>query len=224
MTAAHGYRVAEPTAGGIAAVLPAGVAAVEAFGAVEPDPLAPGELALVARAVVKRQLEFARGRSCARRAMAVLGAEPVAILTGPAGAPIWPPGLVGSITHCADYCCAALARSDRWASIGIDAEVLQPIEPQIRDLILLASEQRHVDQLDPSVPWAAVMFSAKEAIYKACYPLVGHWIGFHDVEVHLEIDGRFDVEWKIAIALPRSITGRFRLEHGRVLATVVVER
>jgi len=155
--------------------------------------------------------------------MAVLGVEPAAIPSEAGGAPIWPGGLIGSITHCRDYCCAAVARSDRWSAIGIDAELLQPIEPRVREQIMLAAEQRHVDALDSSIPWEAVVFSAKEALYKACYPLVRRWIDFHDVEVRLDPAGRFEVEWKIELELPRPISGRFCRDDGRVLAVVVVD-
>jgi len=217
------YRVVG--ASGIGSLLPPGVAAVEAVGAVAPDALTPSEEAYVARAVEKRRLEFARGRSCVRRAMAVLGVEPIVVPNDDAGAPVWPPGLVGSITHCRDYCCAAVTRADgRLATIGIDAELLQPIEARTRELILREPEQRQVDALDSSVPWAAVVFSAKEALYKACYPLVRRWIDFHDVELRLDPAGRFEVEWKIDLALPSPIAGRFCLDGGRVIAVVVVER
>ena len=217
-----GYRTASDTTTGIASLLPAGFAAVEALGAAEPDALMADEHALVARAVAKRQLELARGRSCARRAMAVLGVEPAAIPSEPGGAPIWPAGLIGSITHCRDYACAAVARAGPWISIGIDAEVLQPIDQPTRELILLPSEQRHVDALGEDVAWASVIFSAKEALYKACYPLVRRWIDFHDVELRLDLAGHFAVDWKIALDLPGSISGRFVLDAGRVLAVVVI--
>jgi 4'-phosphopantetheinyl transferase EntD len=218
------YRVVSEGSSGIGSLLPRDFAAVEALGAVAPDTLFPDEEASVDRSVEKRKLEFARGRSCARRAMALLGVEPVSIPSEAAGAPVWPAGLIGSITHCRDYCCAALASSDRWSAIGIDAEVLQPIEPGTRDLILLPAEQRHLDTLDVTIPWAAVVFSAKEAIYKACYPLVRRWIDFHDVEVRLDPHGRFDVAWKIDLELSRPITGRFCLDGNRVIAAVLVER
>lgn len=94
-------------------LLPGSVVAVEAYGAeaaVDDAPLYPEERAVVARAVAKRRREFTAVRVCARRAMEKLGvAAPV--LPGTRGAPGWPEGLLGSMTHCTGYCAAALVRA-----------------------------------------------------------------------------------------------------------------
>jgi 4'-phosphopantetheinyl transferase EntD len=87
------------------------VACAESF--VDPPEavLFPEEEAVIARAVPKRRQEFTTARHCARTALATLGAPPAPILPGEMGAPTWPPGYVGTMTHCAGYRAAAIART-----------------------------------------------------------------------------------------------------------------
>ena len=97
----------------IAEILPSSVVSVEAFADSLDATLYPEEEAVVARAVAKRRREFTTVRACARTALARLGRPPAPIIPGPRGAPGWPPGIVGSMTHCDGYraCALALAAS-----------------------------------------------------------------------------------------------------------------
>lgn len=95
----------------ILSLLPHGAAGAEAFADGWVADMLPSEEALVARAVDKRRREFATGRDCARRALSQLGWDEVPILAGPKREPLWPAGIVGSITHCPGYCAAIVARS-----------------------------------------------------------------------------------------------------------------
>jgi 4'-phosphopantetheinyl transferase EntD len=88
-----------------------------------PVELFPSEAALLVTAVEKRRQEFATVRHCARLALAELGVAPAPILPGIRGAPIWPDGIVGSMTHCTGYRAAAVGRTTQVGGIGIDAEV-----------------------------------------------------------------------------------------------------
>ena len=99
-------------------ILPGQVAAVEAFGDDPAAELFPQEWAAIARATESRRREFATGRACARAAMARLGLPAVAVLPGPRGAPQWPEGVAGSITHCAGYRAAAVALTRDVVSLG----------------------------------------------------------------------------------------------------------
>jgi 4'-phosphopantetheinyl transferase EntD len=92
-------------------ILPAQAAAVQAFGDLPGATLFPEEKTFIAKAVDKRRREFTTARGCARAALAALGLPPAPIVPGPRGAPQWPTGVVGSITHCAGYCAWALART-----------------------------------------------------------------------------------------------------------------
>ena len=103
--------------------MPAAAACAESFGALAGNGLFPEEAALVERATDKRRQEFAAGRERAREALAALDLGKTPILRGFRGAPQWPPGIVGSITHCAGYCAAAVARAEDLAAIGLDADI-----------------------------------------------------------------------------------------------------
>ncbi|MGW7821409.1 4'-phosphopantetheinyl transferase family protein [Streptomyces puniciscabiei] len=84
--------------------------------------LYPQETAHLRHALPKRRREFATARVCARRALQALGLPPAPIPPGSNGAPQWPAGVVGSITHRRRYCAAAVAlratRSQHQVSTG----------------------------------------------------------------------------------------------------------
>jgi 4'-phosphopantetheinyl transferase EntD len=175
----------------IASLLPATVVTVEAGEADWTAPLPPEEEALVARAVEKRRREFTAGRTCARRALARLGYPGFPVLTGPRREPLWPPGVVGAITHCRGYCAAAVARRSDVRSLGIDAEVRGPLPAGVADLVCTAPERRWAAAL-PGDHWGTVVFSAKESVYKAWYPVTERWLGYLDAELTIEPErGRF---------------------------------
>ncbi|MGW6056265.1 4'-phosphopantetheinyl transferase family protein [Streptomyces sp. NPDC055189] len=160
------------------------------------DPfLFPEESDAVARAVDKRRREFATVRQCARTALAGLGVPPVPILPGPKGAPLWPEGIVGSMTHCTGYRAAVVARDSAVSSIGIDAEPAAPLaDADVLKLITDETERAALAELGtrhPDVPWDRLVFSAKESVYKTWFPLTGRWLGFEEARVDLAPDGTF---------------------------------
>lgn len=174
----------------IEAILPAGTAAAEAFEDPPEARLFPEEAASVARAADSRRREFTTARHCARQALSALGLPPVPVLSGPFGAPCWPAGVVGSITHCAGYRSCALARSRDIASLGIDAEPDAPVPPDAQEVIALPSEADQLWQLGaarPRVNWARLLFSAKEAVYKAWFPLGGRTLSFEHATVTFDV-------------------------------------
>ena len=146
-------------------------------------PLWPEETPAVARAVDKRVAEFTAGRAAARAAMMALGESPSAIRQGADRAPVWPYGLTGSITHTDGLCLAAVARRRDIASLGIDAEARAPLPADVMPRVLSSVEWTD----DPIA--ARAIFSAKEATYKALYPLMGVIWGFRDLEITLGQDG-----------------------------------
>ncbi|MEU0336239.1 4'-phosphopantetheinyl transferase superfamily protein [Streptomyces sp. NPDC006193] len=174
-------------------LLPASVVAVEAH-ADDPlweSPLYPSEEALVARAVTKRRREFTAVRGCARRAMEKLGVPPQPVLSGERGAPRWPAGLLGSMTHCDGYCAAALVRATDLASLGIDAEPHGPLPDGVAPSVLLPAEAARLVRLAerwPAVHWDRILFSAKESVYKAWYPLTRMWLDFSEADITLDRD------------------------------------
>src|SRR5260370_32090209 len=169
-------------------ILPAGVASAEAFSDPPDIVLFPEEEALLARAVDKRRREFSTARNCARRALADLGVAPTPILRGERGAPQWPSGTVGSITHCAGYRAAAVARARDVLTIGLDAEPDDVLPDGVIDLVSLPRERDRLRDLAAAAPgtcWDRLLFSAKEAVYKAWFPLALRWLGLQDADITL---------------------------------------
>ncbi|WP_405649995.1 4'-phosphopantetheinyl transferase [Streptomyces sp. NBC_00019] len=169
-------------------LLPDTVVAVETYGDDETTPLYPEEAAVVARAVDKRRREFAAVRSCARRAMEKLGVPPQPVLPGVGGAPGWPTGLAGSMTHCDGYRAAALVRAADLASLGIDAEPHEPLPEGVLACTSLPAEAARLRRLAeerPDIHWDRLLFSAKESVYKAWFPLTGKWLDFTEADIEL---------------------------------------
>ncbi|MER5889027.1 4'-phosphopantetheinyl transferase superfamily protein [Streptomyces sp. NPDC001941] len=170
----------------IAALLPPSVAVEEAYGDEGAAHLYPEERALVADAVDARRREFATARACARRAMARLGHAPLPVTSDAYGAPRWPEGLTGSLTHCTGYRAAAVARSGDFASLGIDAEPHTALAPDVLRAVRLPTEEQRLDHLTrrhPGIHWGQLLFSAKESVYKAWYPLTATRLGFADADL-----------------------------------------
>jgi 4'-phosphopantetheinyl transferase EntD len=147
-------------------------------------PVAGGELyaeeiAAVAGAVPARRAEFAAGRAAAREAMAALGVEPVAVPVGARRMPVWPLGVVGSITHCSGLVAAAVAWAADIAALGIDAEPAAPLPADVLDAVATPAER---GALDGELA-GTIVFCAKEAFYKCWSALDGAVLEFHDVEV-----------------------------------------
>ncbi|MBT2364808.1 4'-phosphopantetheinyl transferase superfamily protein [Streptomyces sp. ISL-10] len=206
-------------------LLPQGAAGEAEFGPVPPGVPLAGE-APPAGVVPERVHEFAAVRHCARRALARLGHPPVPLPAGERGAPVWPTGIVGSMTHCRGYRAAAVARSTGTAALGIDAEPATPLDDGVLGLICTTAELRHLAALarsEPAVPWDRMLFSAKEAVYKAWFPLTGRGLEFRDAQLSfLPGSDRFVVRVHGAPELSAAMHGRWTVAHGLVLTSVAV--
>ena len=137
-----------------------------------------------------RRAEYAAVRECARTALRRLGLADAAVPAGPDRAPVWPAGIVGSMTHVDGYRAAAVGRAETWAGIGIDAEVHAPLPPGVATLVMSQDERAALARTDPALCLDRVLFSAKESVYKVWYPVTRSWLGFEDVDVRLG-DGTF---------------------------------
>ncbi|WP_308198075.1 4'-phosphopantetheinyl transferase family protein [Saccharopolyspora soli] len=169
-------------------LLPAEVSSAEAFTDPPDVPLFPEEEALIARAVEKRRREFTTGRWCARRALERLGVPPAPLLRGERGAPQWPSGIIGSITHCTGYRAAVVAQADKVHTVGIDAEPHRPLPDGVLNVVSLAEERSHLTELsavDSDTHWDRILFSCKETVYKAWFPITRDWLGFEDARLEL---------------------------------------
>jgi 4'-phosphopantetheinyl transferase EntD len=144
---------------------------------------------LIARSVAKRRNEFITVRYCARIALGELGFPPVAILKGDKGEPCWPDGVVGSLTHCAGYRGAVVGRGGVVRSVGVDAEPHDVLPDGVLDAISLPAERAEIAALRAGVHWDRILFCAKEATYKAWFPLTKRWLGFEDAHITFDVDG-----------------------------------
>ena len=146
--------------------------------AAPPAPFAAEAACLSPNAVEKRKREFAAGRAAAHQSMRALGQTPAPIPIGPKRAPLWPDGLVGSITHCSNCALAAVATRATHQGLGIDVEEDTPLSRDLWPAIASPEEQAWMaTQPDPGLA-GKVLFSAKEAAYKAQYALSQRYFGF----------------------------------------------
>jgi len=187
--------------------------------------LFPAEAALLANAVAKRRQEFTAVRHCARLALAELGVAPAPILPGVRGAPVWPDGIVGSMTHCVGYRAAAVGRASQVGGLGIDAEEHGPLPDGVLSLVSSAGERAHLAELasaHPEVHWERLLFSAKESVYKVWSPRTGEWLGFEEAEVSFDPVGEtFTARVLVPGPLP-TMTGRYLVEDDIVVTAIAL--
>lgn len=152
------------------------------------DALYPVEIEQISAAVESRRIDFAAARACAREAMTRLGVAAGPIIRGGRGMPVWPEGVVGTLTHTDGLRAAALARSSAVRSLGLDVEPHGPLPDGVLDAVSLPEEAEWVRAARGevgSVHWDRVLFTAKEATYKAWFPLTRRWLGFADAHISL---------------------------------------
>ena len=212
-------------------ILPRMVAVAESNADADPGQLLPEEAAIVSTAVMRRRRQFAASRACARRALVDLGVKPTKILSGPHREPIWPPGVVGSITHCEGYCAAAVSHGATIAGLGIDAEIHAPLPAGVAEKIAYGEEREWLrTRRYAATCWDRLLFSAKESVFKVWFPLTAHWLEFRDVLITFRPDtNRFDARLLVTHPIVdgrrvSTLEGRFLLGGGLVLTAVVLER
>jgi 4'-phosphopantetheinyl transferase EntD len=209
----------------MAAIVPPTTMCVEQVGALWGS-LLPEEAALLApKMVSKRRLELAAGRTCARSALAALGLPQQSILRGLKGEPLWPEGIVGSITHSSGYCASAVAPMENCASLGIDAEPNQPLPDGVLKLIARERERDWISTLnDGETCWDRLLFSIKESVFKTWYPMERSWLDFSEAEIEVDADKRtFQATLLRATSIcPQVIHGRFRATSSIILTCASV--
>ncbi|MFJ8017180.1 4'-phosphopantetheinyl transferase [Streptomyces sp. NPDC096339] len=182
----------------IRSLLPSWAVAAEVYGDPPQARLHPAEEAVVARAVASRRREFTTVRHCASLALDELGVAYEPLLPGARGAPGWPDGVVGSMTHCRGYRAAVAARTRDGLAVGIDAEPDEPLPRGMLESVSLPRERdriRALLALRPETRWDRLLFSAKEAVYKAWFPLTGRLLDFHEAELSFDpVDRTFRAE------------------------------
>jgi len=167
--------------------------------------LLPAELGITTSMVEKRRAEFTHGRHCARSAMQMLGLEAVPILKGPDREPVWPQGIVGSITHTEGAAAAVVARANDLVAIGLDMEVSDPLSSDLISMICLPDENPNHDGTR-----GKLLFSIKEAIYKCLFPLINEYVDFLEMEVRLDEAAMTFSATPRAARLDKNLIGRIR--------------
>ncbi|WP_280824453.1 4'-phosphopantetheinyl transferase family protein [Pseudaminobacter soli (ex Li et al. 2025)] len=140
-----------------------------------------------ARSIPTRRLEMRRAsgaaRWVARGLLADFRINDFAILREPSGAPVWPMGITGSLAHDDEMAVAAVAPVSQIRSLGIDVEPAEPLSDDISALVTIDADVASV-AIDPRLA-GRLLFSAKEAVYKAVYPLDREVLGYEDIAVDL---------------------------------------
>jgi 4'-phosphopantetheinyl transferase EntD len=212
-------------------ILPGCVSAVEALHDQPHVELFPEEELALGRAVEKRRREFTTARMCARAALEELGFPPAPIPTGERGEPRWPVGVVGSITHCDGYRACAVARSSEIVTVGIDAERNAALPDGLLTDIARPEELpwlRRLELESPGVHWGRLLFSAKESVYKAWFPLARRWLGFEDAVITVD-PGAGTFAARLLVTGPRlahgplqGFSGRWMARDGIIVTAVAV--
>ena len=155
------------------------------------DSLFPAEARLSETYAERRRAEFAAVRTCARAALSRAGFAPAAILKGARGVPIFPPGAVGTLTHTEGLRAAAVAHDAHVRGVGVDAEPHGALPDGVLGAVSLPAERQWVTAIlaaEPELRVDKLLFSAKEATYKAWFPLTRRWLGFEDAEIRFSVE------------------------------------
>lgn len=188
----------------------------------------PGESPMLAKATPARQAEFGAGRAAARQALRAIGLVPFAIPMGSDRAPVWPAGVVGSITHDDGLCLAVAARRSSLAGLGIDLEPLDPLPRDLWPTVLTAADRVWLSTQDVDLrgAYARMIFSAKEATYKALYPQTRRIVGFDAMDIRPDLArGRFSATLRIAFGALRAgscLQGQLMCSKGHICTLMAV--
>ncbi|MCH8150506.1 MAG: 4'-phosphopantetheinyl transferase superfamily protein [Planctomycetes bacterium] len=195
---------------------------------IEDSFLYPEEEACIAKAAPKRRREFATGRFLARAALAEAGIAPAPLVPGPDRAPIWPTGIVGSISHTDDCCGAAVAARGKIMGIGLDIESAEPLDERLWCLLITDPERSWLQKRNPTERshLAKLIFSAKECLFKCQFPIVRRWLEFTDVAINLHLEsGVFTVNIHPSVERVEpdceGLTGRFLFADSKIFTGMV---
>jgi 4'-phosphopantetheinyl transferase EntD len=192
--------------------------------------LMPEERTAIAKAVESRQSEFATGRVITRRLLSALGHPDFPLLRDDDRVPRWPEDVVGSISHSRgierSLCVAAVGRASDFFGIGIDCEPDEPVHRDVERVVCRGDEHAWVADgvgEDERGRRCRIVFSVKEAVYKAFYPRTRVYWSFQDVLVSIDLGaGRYSAELPASAGRP-VVEGRIFRREGWILSASVVE-
>lgn len=188
--------------------------------------LFPRESSHAATFAPERRREFAWGRQCARAALKGLGFSAMEVPVGPSREPVWPAGVCGSISHASSaWAAAAALRSDLHA-LGLDIDTDDPLPEGAAEEIVRRDE--HSSSAPRGMPvelWEKVVFSAKESVFKAWFPITGSWLGFLDCRIAVAAGGELVAEVVAArpATWPKQVVGAWSVSSGCVRTAVWIE-
>ena len=185
--------------------------------------LFPMEEAYAASFGESRALEFASGRAAARVALGRIGVAPCEI--GRSGRlPIWPESVVGSIAHTSTLAAAIAGPATHHHGLGIDIEGRTAVSPEVAERVLTPAERAWM----PAPEWRTMIYSGKEAVYKAAFPLTGEFLGFQDVELEIDFEaGVFRARYRRTLrsgAVMAAGHGHWAVYRGHWLVVFVIPR
>lgn len=154
-----------------------------------PDVLFTSEKELIENCSLKRQIDFCKGRYCAHQALEKLGRSGFAILRDPHGAPIWPVGITGSISHSGDMAAAVVVEETEILAIGLDLQIRNQILPHsVLTTFFHSDEIENYLNLTESYSelFSYAVFSAKESIFKCYYMIDRSFLNLHEISVTLD--------------------------------------
>jgi 4'-phosphopantetheinyl transferase EntD len=145
------------------------------------DALLPQEIPAFAASVTKVRRASGAARIVARQLLKQLGQPECALPRSTGGAPAWPPGVIGSLAHDSRVAVAAVGMCRDVGAIGIDVEPAESLPSELLGLVATPQERLRITD-DPY--HGRLLFVAKEAVYKALYPLDQTFLDHHDVQIN----------------------------------------
>lgn len=171
----------------------------------------------IANAVTKRRAEFLAGRYCAKKSLAALDGTTGDIHIGNFRNPVWPPHVVGSISHTNSHAVAVTALKSNLRGIGIDVqdEFDRDTYLKIKTQIIFADEDDFVLQNLQgltTVELLTIAFSVKESFFKAAFAEVGRYLDFNCVSI-TQIDQQAQlIRMRVNEHLSKYLTAGTRLQ------------
>ena len=140
----------------------------------------PGEACLYDGVDERVRRATATGRMLAREVLRSLGVSPGPILRTTGGQPAWPIGMVGSIAHDDEVAvCVCGVNVNVNVNVGVDIEPAEALPAEIVDDVVCTELERAL--VGDDLVLARLLFCAKEAVYKACFPIDARFLEFNDV-------------------------------------------
>ena len=209
----------------LGSLFPAGVVAVELLSEAPRTVLTQDELNSINHCANKRIDDFTRGRACAHRGLSELGVHDFSVLAGQKREPLWPPEIVGSITHTTGFAASVVGRRSEVEALGIDCEVIASVGADLWERICTPAERGRLEQLPQAQAQreAALIFAAKEAFYKCQFPVSREWVGFEDVTIEVLADSFRvipQVHLPVADGWVAALTGRYEFREPWVVTGI----